>query len=72
MKRLFTPNQSLVPRSAGTLLAIIVAVLLTLAGINWGVMGLFGGDLVAGLMGAAGAIALTVLCQTKQMPGVSE
>lgn len=46
-----TPNASVAPRGTGTVLAWVVSVLLIAGGLNWGLAGLFGIDLVARLLG---------------------
>ncbi|MCR5868632.1 MAG: DUF378 domain-containing protein [Aquincola tertiaricarbonis] len=46
-----TPNAEVAPRGTGTVLAWTVAVLLVAGGLNWGLAGLFGIDLVARLFG---------------------
>lgn len=46
-----TPNAELAPHGTGTVLAWVVSVLLIAGGLNWGLAGLFGIDLVARLLG---------------------
>lgn len=55
-----TPNTELAPRGTGTALAWAVAVLLIAGGLNWGLAGLFGIDLVARLLGEGSAAARAV------------
>lgn len=75
-----TPNAEVAPRGAGTVLAWAVALLLIAGGLNWGLAGLFGIDLVARLLGEgtlaaravyaaiglAGLVGLLLLLQWKQ------
>lgn len=55
-----TPNAEVVPRGTGTLLASAIALLLIAGGLNWGLVGLFGIDLVARLLGE-GSLAARVV-----------
>lgn len=55
-----TPNAEVAPRGTGTVLAWAVALLLIAGGLNWGLVGLFGIDLAAWLLGEGSAATRAV------------